>query len=154
FLIVYGSLYPWDFRPAPASPLDILLASTQISLDRYALRDVAVNLILYMPLGAVADRVFRRSRLRYFWPVLIGFVLSLSVELTQIYPPPRHASLMDLVCNTAGAALGVILAGFLDLATEEPGTTRAEPRPRPDAMTLLVMWVASLTFPLFPVFGR
>ncbi|MGB7762465.1 MAG: hypothetical protein WBL61_21705, partial [Bryobacteraceae bacterium] len=54
-IIVYGSLYPWHFtfggRP---EPLAVLLHSWPAAWDRFAARDVAINLLLYMPLGAVA----------------------------------------------------------------------------------------------------
>jgi len=54
-IIVYGSLYPWQFtfagRPEPVS---VLLHSWPHAWDRFVTRDVAINVLLYMPLGAVA----------------------------------------------------------------------------------------------------
>ena len=52
-LIVYGSLYPWDFHSAQlaANPLWVLIHSWPTAIDRFLFRDIAVNLLLYMPVG-------------------------------------------------------------------------------------------------------
>jgi len=86
-LIVYGSLYPWHFAPAhlTANPLWILLQSWHPMPFRYLLRDVIVNVALYVPLGFVGHLAFRQSRLPAFSiyaPVLLGRLLSTAMELT------------------------------------------------------------------------
>jgi hypothetical protein len=53
-LIVHGSLYPWHFQapPRPADPnLFSLQSWTALAMNRYVVRDTAVNLVLYLPLG-------------------------------------------------------------------------------------------------------
>jgi hypothetical protein len=42
--------------------------------------------------------------------LLLGFLLSLGIELTQVYLPSRDSQVSDLVCNVLGTALGMALA--------------------------------------------
>lgn len=72
------------------------------------------NVALFVPLGIFLRRA---NGLRRRWVVAIGFGLSLLVEITQltgnfgIYPCPyRLFDVDDLMANTAGAALGGLLA--------------------------------------------
>jgi len=55
-LIVYGSLYPWhlDFDRSGANPLWVVLHAWPHGIDRFVLRDAAINLALYFPLGMAA----------------------------------------------------------------------------------------------------
>lgn len=152
FLIVYGSLYPWQFHSFAGSPLPVLLNSTQLVLDRFIVRDIAVNVILYVPLGASACIVFRRSRFFWLFAVLLGTALSIVIELAQVYTPTRRPSLMDVVCNTCGAALGAVLVGFFELHKARP-QSGAHPGGRA-ATALLLLGATFLLFPLFPALSQ
>ena len=113
-LIVYGSLYPWHFDFSPrVNPLDFLLHSWSFQWDRYLLRDVAVNVALYVPLGAAAALALARKHGRGVsaaLAILLGMALSASVEMLQIYVPGRQCSLLDVATNTIGTAAGAWLA--------------------------------------------
>jgi hypothetical protein len=67
------------------------------------LADVLLNVLLFAPLGAA----LARGGGGRFRPVVIGGLVSLTVELLQIGIAGRDASPGDLVVNTLGAALGV-----------------------------------------------
>lgn len=79
--------------------------------------DAFLNLIGFIPLGAVTYYWLQQS---YSLPrrhaalviVLCCFVISLSMELLQVWIPGRSSTLLDLILNTLGAWLGVI---FLDI---------------------------------------
>jgi hypothetical protein len=45
-LIVYGSLYPWEFHSTrlAASPLWVLIHSWPTNIDRFLVRDIVVNI--------------------------------------------------------------------------------------------------------------
>jgi VanZ like family len=73
--------------------------------------DVALNLLLFMPLGAGL------AMLGWSWPRVVGAcaLLSLGVETAQyLAHTGRDASLSDLLTNTASGALGAVLGRRLD----------------------------------------
>src|SRR5580704_15997799 len=89
-LILYGSLYPWEFhaRQLGASPPWILLHSWPVAIDRYALWDFVINIVLYVPLGVFAFLAMSEGAprvVRIFAPVLLALALSASVEMTQLF---------------------------------------------------------------------
>lgn len=153
-LLIYGTLYPWVFvaRNLPASPLYILFHSWDADLRQpRILADVAINLAIYMPLGWSAYLVLRRLRsrvLRVLLPVLLGTLLSATLEMAQLFTLSRNCSGVDWLNNTLGSALGVA-AGFT-FRRILPGP---QPRDR-GALALLVCGVAYLVFPLFPILHR
>ena len=83
---------------------------------RWFLRPWLLAPVMNLVLCAVIGALLARHRLRLRTAVLLGFGLSLTVELTQltglwgVYPCPyRQFDVDDLILNTAGVALGVVL---------------------------------------------
>jgi hypothetical protein len=70
-----------------------------------ALADALVNVILYVPLGLGLALVGVRPR----QAVLTGCVISTAVEVIQIALPGRDSSIGDVLANTSGTAIGVLL---------------------------------------------
>jgi len=159
-LITYGSLYPWHFVAAqpPHSPLWMLFHSLPKTFDRYFWRDIVVNIVLYIPAGLTGHLAFRRFG--RFWlslaaPILICTALSASVEMLQLFVPPRDCSLLDLITNIAGTIAGVLVAVvFEDVFLFNRQLTRPKKQPDQAALALLACLVLSQLFPLFPVMGR
>jgi VanZ family protein len=111
-LVVYASLYPFDdWRALNASPFAFLVLPPTRWWTAF---DVSVNVLGYMPLGAVLFGALVRSGvpprkcIRNAW--LMAFMLSLSMEVTQNFLPRRVASNVDLALNAIGAGLGIMLA--------------------------------------------
>lgn len=152
-ITVYGSLYPWHFTFAGRpEPLTVLLHSWPSEWNRFVTRDVVINLLLYMPLGAVACLAWlpRLRAAAAAAATAFGFALSLAMELLQNYVPGRTTSLSDLVTNTIGAAAGACLA--LALApTIIPSLRGHARRASPGAAWLLACWGAYQLYPFFPV---
>jgi VanZ family protein len=118
-------------------------------------RDIVVNIALYIPLGAAAHLVFRKSRLplfSFYGPVLLGFLLSTVIELTQLFTPVRDSSIVDLVTNVIGSACGMLIAVLFEAMIERrrPGGFHTAVADR-GALMLIFCWAASFVFPLFPV---
>jgi VanZ family protein len=157
-LIVYGSLYPWhfDFDGSGANPLWVLLDAWPRGIDRFVLRDAAINLLLYFPLGMVAFLAVarRHGRLVAFdAALLIALGLSASMEMLQIYDPGRTCSLLDVFCNVSGAAAGALAAlvfqpELASLARRKPG------RHGPAALLLAACWASYQLYPFFPLLSR
>jgi len=85
-----------------------------LSADAYG-RDALLNVIGFAPLGFFAVAVARRRGLAAGAPaaacaIVLGFALSLGIEVVQVQLPARVSSAMDVACNTLGAALGAWLA--------------------------------------------
>ncbi|WP_052459601.1 VanZ family protein [Tessaracoccus massiliensis] len=80
----------------------------------FAVLQVAFNVLLFVPLGVIVRRYFHRSVIT---TIVVGFLVSLLIEATQLtglwglYPCAfRAADVDDLMANTLGAALGILLA--------------------------------------------
>ena len=153
-LIVYGSLYPWQFQAWRSSenPFDVVLRGWPSHVDRYLLRDLIINLSLYFPLGLTAYCAIARRHSRYLALVvalLFGSALSTFMEILQVYVPARVPSLMDIVSNTAGTAAGA-LAGVLFGSQIQRLLEKPARRLAPAAAILLGCWLTAQTFPFFP----
>ena len=152
-IVVYGSLYPWHFtftgRP---EPVPVLLHSWPAVWNRFVARDVAINVLLYMPLGAAACLAWltRFPRAAAAAATAFGFALSLSMELLQNYVPGRVTSLSDLATNTLGAAAGACLAVAFAPAIIPPLHSQAR-RASPGAALLLACWGSYQLYPFFPI---
>ena len=157
-IVAYGSLYPWNFEftSAAGDPVRILLHGWPGEWDRYVLRDIILNVFIYMPLGLVSVLAFRRRRSRSLAAaaaIACGFLLSVSMELLQVYVPSRDPSLLDVLTNTLGTAAGAGFAiyfegGIRQLMERRAGQFRAA------ATLLLLVWAVSELYPLFPEIGR
>ena len=152
-IVVYGSLYPWHFTFAGRpEPVWLLLHSWPAVWDRFVLRDVAINVLLYMPVGAVACLAWlpRSPRAAAAAATAFGFALSLSMELLQNYVPGRTTSLSYLTTNTLGAAAGAFLA--VAFAPEIiPHLYSRVRRASPGAALLLACWGGYQIYPFFPI---
>jgi VanZ family protein len=148
-IIVYGSLYPFDFYPVhyPHGPIRSILATWP---NRPSLGDLIANILLYLPLGFCAVQSFRASRrLRSTVAIALGTGLSVSLEFVQLYDRGRWASVSDIALNSLGTVLGTI-AG---LAVEPLWSVmpRFSARVRPFPAILLACWAGYRLFPYAPV---
>ena len=76
-------------------------------------RDIVLNVILYVPLGAAIVRsgIWRRPLI----PALsLALLLSVFTEFVQLYSLKRFPAMQDVVCNVAGAAAGALLVSLVN----------------------------------------
>lgn len=74
----------------------------------YGVVEFAANVAMFVPAGVFFVLLLGR---RLWWLALLGaFTLSASIEFVQLFLPSRVSDPRDLVANTAGAVLGVLLA--------------------------------------------
>lgn len=120
-------------------------------MNRFLVRDEVVNIGLYIPLGMAGYLALRKNS---WLPVLIGFVLSVSMELAQLFVPGRDTSAIDVLTNVAGTIAGVGIGVIFERLAINPlpklGAATTESRP---ALLLLFLWTGYLLFPFFPVIG-
>jgi len=163
-LIVYGSLYPWDFHfDRHVNAVWVLLHHWPRGWTRGTLRDTVLNLLLYMPVGAFAFLAMARQRdsaasgraaqPRRYRIVLaaaaLGLALSVSMELLQAYDANRDTSPADVVCNAAGTVTGALLALMFQPALVSM-VHRGTRRSAASAVMLAVFWAGFQLYPLFP----
>lgn len=148
-IIVYGSLYPFDFFRIdyPGGPVHTLLSTWP---EQTTFGDMLANILLYVPLGFCAVESFRGPRwLRAAAALAIGIALSCSMEFLQLYDQGRWATMSDVRSNTLGALAGTI-AGLVS----EPlwrRLPRFDIHPQPFVLILLACWAGYRLFPYAPV---
>ena len=94
----------------------------------YALVEFTANIALFLPVGLLG--VVLLGSARWWMAILAGFAASSLIEVGQlVFLPDRFATPLDVLANTAGTALGALLALAL-LAT----VTARSPSPAPRAV--------------------
>ncbi|MBL8268199.1 VanZ family protein [Steroidobacter sp.] len=154
-LIAYGSLYPFNFKPDAQS--DLLAALNQLSWARAGRGDRISNVLLYLPLGFCLY-LWLNERLQRGLSVtlatLLGSLLSLGIEVAQVYVSSRVPSLTDLVLNAGGTLLGAVGGvAWTALSHLMHLPSRAEKQTRdPGAALLIGLWLAWRFAPFVPQF--
>lgn len=97
-VILVLTLTPTDAAPGPALERCWVCGARGVA-------DVIANVLLFAPLGVV---LFLRAR-RAGRSVLLGALLSAAIELIQFHVPGRDPSFGDLLFNTLGTGVGVLL---------------------------------------------
>lgn len=69
--------------------------------------EFGLNLLMFVPWGALA--VFALGARRWWLAAILGVALTLAIEIAQI-PSPRISDPRDLVANSIGAFIGIVLA--------------------------------------------
>jgi VanZ family protein len=156
-LIVHGSLYPWHFHSSSSggSPFLTLLHSWPYPLNRFVIRDIFLNIAVYVPLGLTASLSVperRPSWFRIIFPLGFALLLASVIEMIQLFDAGRMCSALDVVSNTSGAAIGIAIASLVPRDAERESLRRITRRL--DAMFLLLLWGAWQLFPFFPQLQR
>ncbi|HKY54782.1 MAG TPA: VanZ family protein [Anaerolineales bacterium] len=82
----------------------------EVSLSlRVGPRDAIRNVVLFLPVGFL----YRLMKGSPSGAILLGFAISAVAEMGQFFMPARTPSIVDLVTNTSGAGLGVLLHDLL-----------------------------------------
>lgn len=150
-VIVYGSLYPFQFHAPPEGlgPVHHLLTTWA---NRPGRGDFLSNILLYMPLGYFGVLAWRRpvsAGARLALTLLLGTGLSVTMELTQYFEPARDSTLTDVYANAlgtvVGAAIGALTAGRLHSPFWRAAADHREPA------LLLAGWLGYRLYPYVPV---
>jgi len=108
------------------------------------------NIILFVPLGLTLALGGTPRALRL---IAAGALLSFAVEFAQQWIPGRDPSLADLLCNTAGTAVGVLLVRTAPRwLTPPPPSSRAAWLSLGTALAAAAVWLATglLLRPMLP----
>jgi glycopeptide antibiotics resistance protein len=87
-----------------------------IPFQHFNPRDIITNVILFIPLGVLIGAwLGRRLRQGTWHAVLLFAAISASFETLQLFIPVRSPSIDDVIANTLGGALGLLLVRRLTL---------------------------------------
>ncbi|RFA21775.1 VanZ family protein [Subtercola boreus] len=118
FTVVYLGVVAWVTlgpQPLDTQAQGVLYRALRV-LGRHASTDwitydrveFGANVAMFLPIGLFLLLLLGR---RQWWlAIVIGFVMTVSIEVAQLYLPGRVSDLRDVVSNTTGATLGVLLA--------------------------------------------
>lgn len=149
-MIVYGSLFPFDFgRPSPDIGAVRELVRTW-SLPPSSLGDLLSNLLLYIPFGFFEALALARwgTTKRLAITICSGFVLCSIIELAQYYDAGRVTNASDVYLNTLGTGIGALGASLVGSDFGWP--LRKEISANPIPGMLLVGWLGYRLFPYVP----
>lgn len=76
----------------------------------YTLFDNSVNVMAYIPTGFFLARMLRKKSFTWLRAILLCALISASIEFIQQFLPNRVSSNLDILSNSAGAALGCLFA--------------------------------------------
>jgi VanZ family protein len=153
-LIAYASLYPFnDWRMPGVSPLAFLVLGWP---HWWTWFDLVINVIGYVPFGALVFGALVRSGVRIRPTLLIacatGIGLSLAMEFLQNFLPQRVASNVDLATNAVGTCVGALLGWSVHVRGGIERWQLARDRwfigRSAGGIALLLLWPVGLLFPL------
>lgn len=159
-VIVYASLQPFVGWVAPEPPVRFFLWQWR---QRWIASDAVFNVFAYIPLGAalaiaLPSPLSRAAKIVV--TVILGAILSLTMETAQMWLPKRYASAFDALANAAGLLLGALLGLVLTAsATLMSGLNRGRNelivggRSGELKLVLLGVWLLAQINPAIPLFG-
>ncbi|MCE4027318.1 VanZ family protein [Microbacterium sp. Au-Mic1] len=74
----------------------------------YAVLEFAANIALFVPLGVLLAAGWRRMHAGVV--IAVGCAASTVIELVQLALPSRYSTLSDVIANTLGTAVGLVIA--------------------------------------------
>lgn len=144
-LIIYGSLYPFDFSRPQSIDWRTFFTLPQIRFSRL---DMLGNILLFVPLGLLATLRSDNFWSRAILTMAFGIALAIGLQILQTYIPLRTAALSDAFWNGLGLTLGIMGGYFarrrgaiVALNTREAAWVR---------FGLLAIWLSAELLPFVP----
>jgi len=118
--VIIGTLLPFTFN-RPMAGASEWFGLALISWPRSPASDIAVNILVYWPVGAltalVTSRVTRSRGLGFVIAIIAGSSMSVTLEWAQTMMTVRVESWIDVCMNTLGTSMGACSVFLLPLTT-------------------------------------
>jgi glycopeptide antibiotics resistance protein len=155
-LILYGSFYPFRFELENFQHLraSLMFERTQIQRSGYA--DMLGNLLFYIPLGMVLINALPKewnSSLRMLMTILLGALLSFTVEYLQQLTFNRVSSALDLALNTISTMIGACIGRIFQIDEIHVPQIVKPNSPHAIPVFLIGLWFAFHAIPFIPNIG-
>jgi len=114
-LISYGSLYPFNFQTEGTFFLGDLFLLSHHDSSSNGFSNIAANIILFIPygfFGYLSTTTGRATRSNLVVIVILGLLLSYSLQVLQMFLPTRLSEWEDIVWNMIGLTIGGLAAAF------------------------------------------
>jgi len=160
--IVYVSLSPFSgWREQGLNFADVLRMPLSLTFTPF---DAAVNVLAYIPFGLLVGLALR-SKFGVGVSVIMGLVcgvaLSVGMEYLQMYLPSRASSNVDMLTNSTGTLVGVLLAvriaawpWFFARLTRWRSSLFRHGKEMDFGLALLALWVFGQINPSLPMLGN
>ncbi|MEJ6005087.1 VanZ family protein [Paucibacter sp. AS339] len=113
--LVYGSLLPLEFRSLSLGDVSSqFLGLSQSVREIKSWTDWITNIAIFVPVGFLGLATFSqvsnigKKLAGGLWVMTSATLLSLCIEFAQLFVPPRDSSILDVIANSMGTALGLI----------------------------------------------
>jgi peptidoglycan/LPS O-acetylase OafA/YrhL/glycopeptide antibiotics resistance protein len=115
-LIVYGSLYPFNFTQSALTAQGIS-ALFNFEITKTQLTNLIANIVLFVPFGVFLRAAFPKynSAGQLLLLAFMTFLFAYSIQALQIFTEDRQPWGGDAILNMIGYAIGVFLYGSLRL---------------------------------------
>jgi glycopeptide antibiotics resistance protein len=113
FGILFFTMFPYwmDLSRQPAGHRSPFLLGRALQFDGFL--HTSLNTLLFLPFGFALSTFFKEPRKSWIkslaLAVVTGLVFSYTIEFVQIYIPTRDSAWDDVIANTLGSFLGMIL---------------------------------------------
>lgn len=156
-IIVYGSLFPFNFQWVEVSQVQWLDWGSQVK-HRTTNGDILSNFLTFVPLGyfGVAGPRFlgEKTSIKAMLVCIIGGVFAFVLQLAQFFLPSRVPTSGDALVNFLGIGTGVGIALFIQYwLKRNPQQALKWPSDFAVPLAMLTTWVLYQLFPYIPSFN-
>jgi glycopeptide antibiotics resistance protein len=109
-LVTWAAL--WAYVGSPLRSFRLRPSFENVSLVPFtdgSPRGIILNILAFVPLGFICARLGWSPRA----VILIGSGVSLLTEVLQLFSTRRHPSVTDLILNTVGTLIGMVVASTM-----------------------------------------
>jgi len=154
-MIIYGSLYPFNFVWPDFSQVALLDWGLNLK-QRTTNGDILSNILTFIPLGFLAffSHYFYKypPSLRVLYHLLVGLVFAYTLQILQFFLPTRIPTASDAAINLAGMSIGIFAAYWTELLITKQQKSGIDWSFRHIIPLLLVTcWLFYCLYPYFPM---